>query len=330
MIREIEKIIEKEVESRCKEIAQESIRYKKDLEEAKKELSELRSLNKDVIEIERQKSTFEKLTNLVEEKNILDLFKCLNLKTSDINVNERDFNERNFWFLLLVKYYDDKNTLFEMLDLFKINYPIWAKNLRLPHDYNEKELEFVLERISSISCTNGNYFSNNIHYYYEMVSSAKGEIKFETFRSCIPWQLLLRNPLLSTEKFFNKMISIIESNKSNSNFLFSVTEFQKFSKEQIIALAEKLPERLLRCHEDFITANSFILKEIPSLSNTFKSRANDSNYSPFHFLKFPVEIQAEFIKQKDVGFEKKVGMINSSDLPFDEKMKFIEELLKKQ
>jgi len=187
------------------------------------------------------------------------------------DVFEQDYSVKNeynapMWIQCLTAFYSHKQLVIEILKLFDYDYtPKDINNFRLPIDWNESELDIFFDTLYNHSCTNGNTYSSNLQWYS---GSSLEEVSKQCYRSYsqIPWQFVLRNPLLKQPKYLvrigKEMITLHYSNANNFN---KICEYQKLSDDEIKVIIDNL---------DYVTwngkdkdINSFILKNIKLITN---------------------------------------------------------------
>jgi hypothetical protein len=239
------------------------------------------------------------------------------------------------WFRWLFHYYEDREKLFVLMDLFNIIYPSWAKEYKMPYDYSEEELEIFINPKYDRHICNGEIFRNNIGFFWKNINCNNGDtykilINTKSFTDYIPWQLILSNSLWATDKLFGKILNAIKKNQPYSYYYFAIQDYIKISEGQAGEMAKLLPKgQWYDVHKKFVENNKNIIKENQFLANMFKDKICDNQYSTFHYLKFPIEIQKEFVRGYK-GYYSKIELIKKMDISKEDKIKFAMEFTKQE
>lgn len=323
--------IEEEINNRISDIKTQLDITTKELEKLKKKYNKIVSENLDLKDLQDQIDTFKVFKNLVTNDNFEQIIFYFNLKNTGIDISGMNTEKLPLWFKLLVKHYDDKVKLFSLMDLFNVNYPDFAKQIKLPYDYNEEELDLIFNNLKKMYVCNGQIYDYNIGFWYDEFYN-HGINKFDikkVFKSSsyvdIPWQLLLKNPLLVTEKYFNKIIESLKKKIEHAHYFYRIQEYQTITEEQARQMADHLPNTLWDVHKRFIENNKNILKTHPVFVEKYISNINDNHYSPFYYLNYPVDVQKDYIR-KYRGYETKLNLIKKMDISKEEKTAFLVEI----
>jgi hypothetical protein len=326
----LDKLIKEEVNKGIEEfkgnynfIKSELNKYKDLYSQEARQVNELRK-------IKRQLDQFKIFQSLINNDNIQEIITYFNLKSRKIDFNGMDTERIPVWFKLLCTYYDDKETLFTIMDMFNIEYPYWAKQFKMPYDYNEAELDLIFEHLFKMYVCNSEIFSRNMGFFYTYQSKHKGDIK-SLFRESyveIPWNLLLQNPLLTTEKYFNKIIESLEKKRSRSEYFYMIQDYQDLTDEQVDRMAEYLPtDKLYDYHRFFLDKNGRILKKRIDLAKKYKSKMTDYERSVFYYLNFPIEMQKEFVLNESDRFNGYgINLVRQMEIPIEEKLELLNQI----
>ena len=123
-------------------------------------------------------------------------------------VFQKDYIEQTYdaplWICAMTQFYSNRETVVEILKMFDIKLPNGIENFRLPIDWNEKELDIFFNTMCNHYNCNGCTYSDNLRFWG---SASLEDIKTQCNRnySQIPWQYVLRNPLLKKKKYLNKI-----------------------------------------------------------------------------------------------------------------------------
>lgn len=332
----INEVIESEVERRVNGIKTKYQHREDMISKLTKENMILKEENKTLQKLTKEYCAFTQFKSLVSPKNFSSLLTWFDLKRGKFEINGMDSEEIPQWFKLLFVYYDDREKLFSLMDLFDIKYSTWAKEYKMPYEYTQEELEIFIDPKYDRYICNGEIFKNNIGFFWSNIELNKGNTyKILTnksfFSDYIPWQLVLSNPLWSGDKLFNKILEAIREKQSNSQYFFTIQNYQNLSKEQVLELAKLLPkDRLYNEHKKFIENNKNIIKDNAWLAEKFKDVINDDQYSTFYYLNYPLEMQKEFIRKYSKSYYSKLDLIKRMNITKEEKLEFLQEFAEQE
>ena len=124
---------------------------------------------------------------------------------------EKDFIENTYevplWFGCAVQYYNNRETIFKILKMLDIDFPgdlESMKHFRLPQDWTEEELDAVFANMSNHVNCNGCHFKDNLRFWKPNALDDPIKVCNNEYFTEIPWQYLLRNPLLKKEKYLKE------------------------------------------------------------------------------------------------------------------------------
>jgi hypothetical protein len=326
----INDILEQEVEERTNGLKSQLKTTRDTLSKTREELYQVKQELKDIKINNVQSELVSVLQQTINEDNFEKIVPVFNLKESDFESNDRygSSNDMAVYFKLTLKYYYDRDKLFSLMDMFGVKYPDWLKDFKIPQEYDEDQIDFLIKNVSKLSLPNGNYYSNNIRYFFETMRDLRGNVqKIDTFRSYIPWQFLLQNPLLTEERFFNQIIEVLKSKRQNAEHFYKIVNYQTLTDEQAQAMFETIPnKRLNREQEEFVSKNRVIVKNNPTIARHFKEQISDSSNSAFYFANYPLPMQMEHVRSKDPA--RHYEYVQKMNATGEEKMAFLMELAK--
>lgn len=250
---------------------------KKENDDLKKALSQaernLRESNKNMEKF----SLMETLTNDI--KNTAENAESKNQKIYDfLNlVFTKDYNEDVYdaplWIGAMTQFYSNGEKVIEILRLFDIKLPDNIENFRLPIDWNEEELDMFFDTVNNHVNCNGCTFEGNLKFWS---SRSLYDVKtqcYESGYSEIPWQYVLRNPLLRNEKYLEKIGKNAFTPFRWNNF-YRIDKYLNLSDEEIKVILNNIDhtkmknkgyvEEFILRHLNLIEDDSF-LKKIYSL-----------------------------------------------------------------
>lgn len=104
------------------------------------------------------------------------------------------------WIGILTQWYSHKNEMIQIMHSLGIPTPYNVFNFRLPVDWTEEELDTFFDTIYNHVNCNGCTYEGNLRFWND--SSLK-DVRTQCTASYseIPWQYVLRNPLLKNKKY---------------------------------------------------------------------------------------------------------------------------------
>lgn len=245
---QLNQLVEQEVESRHSELKAEMWEVTQKLMSTEKELNELKTLTLTLKDKSNQLEAFNTFKSLIKDVNFSNILLYFNLKKNNHTINGMNSDEIPSWFKLLFTYYEDREKLFTIMDLFDFKYPSWAKKYKMPYEYNEEELGLFINPKYRRSITNGQMFKENTGFFWRNIQENKGDTNKIltaqiTFADDIPWQLVLSNPLWKEDKMFNKILNALYKKENDSHFYFCIQDYQEISKEQVKEMSKYLPKQ---------------------------------------------------------------------------------------
>jgi hypothetical protein len=147
----------------------------------------------------RIKKNIEGLDGEEKAKAVYDFLDCF---------FERDFMENTYeaplWLGCGDVYYNNRKEVFAILRALGFTLPEGIENFRLPQDWDDYELAEVFEHMSNHVNCNSCVFKDNLRYWKPNALEDPIKVCSHSFTE-IPWQFLLRNPLLKKEKYLKEI-----------------------------------------------------------------------------------------------------------------------------
>jgi len=336
MLDNINQIIEDEINNRVWNTLESLNATEEKLKETSNKLYEIKEENKRLQKIIDQHTAFITFKDLINTTNFESILTYFNLKSNGFSINGMDSEDIPMWFKLLFRYYEDKEKLFSLMDLFDVEYPEWAKNYKMPYDYNEEELLIFINPKYDRYITNGCIFDGNIGFFWRNIKNNKADTyriltNKSSFSTYIPWQLILSNKLWTNGKMFNQITNALKNKQRDSYYYYHIQDYIDISPTQANEMAKYLPkEKLSDHHKKFITNNNNIIKNNLWLAEEFKDKMEDNQFSSFNYLKYPIDMQKEFIRNYKRTFYTKLELIKKMDLTKEEKVKFLIEIVEQE
>lgn len=180
-------------------------------------------------------------------------------------------NDAPLWITLMTMYYSNRDKVIELLKMFNAEMPRnttrcrlpidWGiEKFRLPVDWTEKELNIFFNTMDNHANCNGCTYQSNLRYWG---TSSLDDVETQCCRtySEIPWQYVLRNPLLKNKKYLTMIGQNAYKGKYNGNWskFWRIDEFIDLSEDEIKTILSHINVVQFKKDEEF---SRFVLKHL--------------------------------------------------------------------
>lgn len=168
------------------------------------------------------------------------------------------------WIGILTQWYSHKNEMIQIMHSLGIHTPHNVSNFRLPVDWTEEELDTFFDTIYNHKNCNGCTYEGNLRFWND---SSLQNVRTQCTKSYseIPWQYVLRNPLLKNKKYLAAIGKGAYISKCSNYFkFFKLENYQELSDEQIKVIIDNMEYQKMN---NFDEINTFLLKHIDLISN---------------------------------------------------------------
>lgn len=209
--------------------------YKNVSEKREKELSELKLKIKS---LELENTKLHRANDVA--KIILPRITKENVESVISNLYEKTFHEDThdcpLHWSLYVNYYNDREQILKILNYAGVEVP-YDSSVILPHEWDKSTLDKFFDRMGSHVNCNGADYKGNLRFW--SYNRAKDPFNYSSY-SEIPWQFVLRNPLLNSKEYALKIAEEMSNSSSwNNGYKFSkIDEYQNLSDDVIKILVE--------------------------------------------------------------------------------------------
>lgn len=161
---------------------------------------------------------------------------------------ERNFIENTYeaplWLGCATRYYNNRTKVFTILRALGFMLPEGIENFRLPQDWTEEELDAVFDNIGNHVNCNSCVFKDNLRYWKPNALDDPIKVCNQSFTE-IPWQFLLRNPLLKKEKYLKEIgrMFCIPNGRYHAYqwyYFAKITEYQELTAEEIKIIIDNI------------------------------------------------------------------------------------------
>lgn len=240
---------------------------------------------------------FNHIKESLDDNNIYNLFDMMFKKDFTENVYETPL-----WIGILTQYYSHKDESIEFLRLLNVKLPDSIESFRLPIDWTESELDVFFDTIHNhVNCNNCVYKENLRFWGKNSLMSVEDQCK-QTHYDEIPWQYVLRNPLLKKEKYLKQIGSHLLDKYSNWYKFSEIDKYQELETQELKIILDNMEYQLLtskneavmnfikRCPLELIDNKNFLNKVYDLLHDTYDFIYNNK------FLGLPLEYQIKWCK----------------------------------
>lgn len=209
--------------------------YKSHTEKSRKEVSELKSKIKS---LELENNNLHKSNDVADV--ILSKISKGNVEKIISTLFEPTFNEDVYdcplhWGLY-VNYYKNREQVLKILKFASVDVP-YDSSVILPHEWDKSLLDNFFDRMDSHVNCNCQTYSGNLRFW--SYRHAKDPFSYTSY-SEIPWQFVLRNPLLNSREYALKIAKEMScENGFNNGYKFSkIDEYQSLSDDVLKIIVE--------------------------------------------------------------------------------------------
>lgn len=256
----------------------------------------------------------------ISKENIYKIIESLFTKTFD----ENTYDTPLFW-STYVNYYNDRKDIITLLRFVDAKIPNELEDITLPHEWNEELLDKFFDTMYAHYNCNGATYEDNLRFWtYQMAAHPFSTEYFSCYDE-IPWQFVLRNPLLNSKKYAVKIAKEM-NNDGNGIYFSKICDYQELDQDVLqtiinnLVVDNEVVAKFLFEHIEFVT-NRNTLDELYNKYNT------DYMFSRY-VLQMPLEYQIRYVKILSNNPEKMIKFLNTIKISKEEKTDLLKSLLK--
>lgn len=314
---QIYEIIHKVVDDKSKDIIEQLETKEKRIQSQQSEIHELKKKNKELESRHQIKIGMDKLAKLITKNNIFQIINSLGLeKTNDENyISGMNSEQIPITTKLVLLYYNDKDLILDILDLFDIKY-VGLKDFKLPRDYDKDEIIDIMKNVNSrMIQTNGCYFGGNFGFW-------------QRDRKEVPLQEVFMNPYI--KDCFDIIIDKLKNTQYNYySYLFEVTKYQDFTNDEILDMAKYLPDKqskdLYDYHKRFIDRHKELLFSDMDFCDKYFKYVSDNKYNAFAIHNFNSCYQVKYLKTLEL--DRAIRLVNEFKLDDLQKKGIMQQII---
>lgn len=322
----IQEVIKAVVDEKCSEVYELNVNKDKVIKNQSDEITTLKTQVKELQQNQSLKVKFELLSKMVNKDNIVSIIHALGLKKTNDESYIRGMSDKyRFDIELVLLYYNDKNTILDLFDLFGIEYNKTLRNFILPRDYDKELVGNVLKDIRrSTIMTNSCYLGGNFGFW---IGEYVRDYSKEKISKVVPLQEIFMNPVI--KDYFDVIVDYVKKDKYNGNIFYGITKYQEFTDDQILNLAKYLPindRDIYDVHNDFIKRHKDILFNDDDFCKDYFKFIGTNRYSVFAVHNFKKDYQIKFLKTIEIN--KAIEVIREMQIGDSEKKELILQISK--
>ncbi len=269
------------------------------------------------------------LASFINKDNVYKIIECIFDKTFD-----EDSKKYEPYWATYVNYYNDRKYIIKLLK-YVGECPDWLENVVLPHEWDEHALDKFFDCMDD----NDLNLTERDEYYLPHWNYERSKSVYSSFykHEHLPWQFILRNPLLNSEKYAHKIAEIMDT-YHNGQYFSKITKYQTLSTDVLKIIVNEISLFYLIHKEydyvpqaviDFVCEN---IKLIPDTSSykldslyekVIEKRWEDKPKADKIILDMPSKYQIKFFKEVNPTLE----FLKKMTIPKEEKKDLFKELL---
>lgn len=167
---------------------------------------------------------------------------------------------------------------------------------------------------------NGETYENNLRFWTYSMAAHPFDKKYFSCYDEIPWQFVLRNPLLNSQKYAIKIAE--EINKDGNGVYFSkICHYQELSPDVLQTIVSNLKAPQCPIITDFLINNIELVTDKKILNNLYLTLV-DKYGGTKYILQMPEEYQKKYVKSLD-NLEKMINFLNMTKFSKEKKMELL-------
>ena len=183
------------------------------------------------------------------------------------------------------------------------------RDFRLPIDWTEKELDMFFECVPQHTNCNNCSFEDNLRFWAPHCLDNVAVMVNRTY-SEIPWQFILRNPLIKKEKYLKQIgehaFKPADKKYMSSNWykFFKITDYQKLTDEEKLIIINNMSNINLKelksdKLKEFIFKNINLINDDEFLTQIYENFLDNYMFNYTNtLLRFPYKFTVRFVEER--------------------------------
>ena len=295
-----------------KRLSSENRELRKEIKKLLEKHDELQKKNKAVVENDKVTQI---ITNQISEENVYRLIESLFVKTFD----ENTYDVPLFW-SIYVNFYNNRKDVISLLRFAGVKIPDELESIVLPHEWDERLLDKFFDTMYAHYNCNGETYENNLRFWTYSMAAHPFDKKYFSCYDEIPWQFVLRNPLLNSQKYAVKIAEEINKN-GNGVYFLKICYYQELSPDVLQTIVSNLKAPQHPMITDFLINNIELVTNKKVLNNLYLTLV-DKYGGTKYILQMPEEYQKKYVKSLD-NPEKMINFLNMTKFSKEKKMELL-------
>ena len=276
------------------------------LENNSRLIKENEKLRNENTELKNNTTTNEKLLN--ESKIMMMLVENVKQFKDDNDkiyqfldcIFDQDYNESTYdtplWIGALTMYYSHKEEVLQLLKMINVRLPDNVENFRLPIDWTEEEMDIFFDSMSNHCNCNNCIYEGNLRFWHPYALYSVNKQCHNGSYSEIPWQYVLRNPVLKKEKYLVQIGKHFIDKYSYWYKFAKIDEYLDLNDDEIKIILDNIDFVLLtskmgafdfvKKHLKLITNKNWLSKMYDILHDSYEFKWRDALFDmPFEYIK---------------------------------------------
>ena len=252
------------------------------------------------------------LAGKINEENVYKIIRAIFPKTFE----ENTYDCPEFWGTY-VNYYDNRKDVVTLLKYANVKIPPELEDVVLPHEWSEDLLDKFFDTMYNHVNCNGCTYEGNLKYWSYRNATDPFPTRISGYDE-IPWQFVLRNPLLNSEKYALKIAKAMNDGYNGLKFQ-KICSYQTLDEEVLKQIVEKiiLKEKSDKAIFDFLIDHIELISDKERLEILYPEiEAGWRCYDAV--LKMPKEYQVRYAKSIS-RIDDRIEFLDMTNLSKEEK-----------
>lgn len=258
------------------------------------------------------------ITNQISERNVLRLIESLFVKT----FNESTYDTPLFW-SCYVNYYNDRKNVISLLRFAGVQIPDELEDIILPHEWGEDLLDKFFDTMYAHYNCNGATYGENLRFWTYTMAAHPFDTNYFSCYDEIPWQFVLRNPLLNSQKYAVKIATAMNKD-SHGRYFSKICDYQELSQDVLQTIIDNIDNLKMlgnKSVEDFLIEHIDLITNKKVLGNLYSTLSRRYNGDK-SILRMPEEYQEKYVKSLNSP-EKTIDFLNKTKFSKEKKMELL-------
>lgn len=301
-------------------------RLTKENKKLRDEVSVLKNENKELENRNKVSVTSDIITQLIVNNigahNVYRIIETLFPKTFD----EKLTGGCPLFWHTYVNYYENRKDIVSLLRFAGVEIPDELDSVVLPHEWNDELLDKFFKTMGAHYVCNNCIYSENLQFWTWRMAAHPFDSNYFSCYDEIPWQFVLRNPLLNSKEYALRMADAI--NKGHHGEYFSrICRYQTLDDDVLQTIVDNIS---VKSGSMNTLVSEFLIENIDRITN---KKTLDYLYSIVHkkyggdssILNMPKEYQIQYARHL-VDINKRFSFLQKTNFSKEEKIAIMNDL----